>query len=338
MKKVAIINDTRTTSHYGCMLVMENLLALCKENNLEVIWTWPVSVDWRKHKTTIVNKPKVDAIIVNGEGTIHHNKDRKYAQALIDFASFSNDELNTPSYLINATLHENDSEAYHLLGGYRAIYVRDRGSFEELTKNGVQGRYVPDLTFAKSHTYNNMPREITCVVDSAIKQDAATLKGFAEKNNFPFKSMIVARPGNAKFLRSPRPYVKNFYQWLTGDYKVSTAPQTYIQYLRNYELIITGRYHTVSMCIKNNIPFIAIESNTPKIRYLLQDAIGDTARSIDITKLDRIDVNSYKIFNDSERLNLNNFVVSSEISISAMMSNIAADISDKDNLANYKYD
>ena len=89
MIKVAIINDTRVTSHYGCMLVMENLLALLEKNDVEIVWTWDVSIDWRKYKSKIQNKPKVDAIIVNGEGTIHHSKDRKFAKALAEFAQFS---------------------------------------------------------------------------------------------------------------------------------------------------------------------------------------------------------------------------------------------------------
>jgi hypothetical protein len=49
MITISIVNDTRITGHCGCMLVVENLLALLDKNNVEVIWTWDVSVDWRKH-------------------------------------------------------------------------------------------------------------------------------------------------------------------------------------------------------------------------------------------------------------------------------------------------
>ena len=218
MVKVAIINDTRVTSHYGCMLVMENLLTLLGKNDVEVVWTWAVSVDWRKHKKEIVNKPKVDAIIVNGEGTIHHSKERKFAKALAEFASFSNQTLKVPSYLINATLFKNDAQEYDKLKEYRAIYVRDKGSLQELNDYKLTGKYVPDLTFGKNdHKYSKLnPSKGAVIVDSAIKQDNPILKSFAEKYNVPFKSMIVARPKNAKFLRSPRPYVKNIIKYLTN--------------------------------------------------------------------------------------------------------------------------
>lgn len=292
MTKIAIINDTRVTSHYGCMLVMENLLALLAKNGVEVLWTWDVSVDWRKHKNKILKMPKVDAIIVNGEGTIHHSKDRKFAKALAEFAEFSNKILKTPSYLINATLYKNDAIEYLKLKEYRAIYVRDKGSLEELNSFELEGQYVPDLTFAKNKKEYSLlqPKHNVVVVDSAIKQDNPVLLEFANKNGFTFKSMIVARRRNAKFIRSPRPYLKNIIKYLASDRKLSTAPFTYIQYLRDHRLVITGRYHTVSMCIKNKIPFIAIDSNTPKIRYLLTDALGETDRNIKISELEQINL------------------------------------------------
>lgn len=339
MIKIAIINDTRITSHYGCMLVMENLLALLEKNNVEVIWTWDVSVDWRKHESKILRKPKVDAIIVNGEGTIHHSKDRKFAKALAEFAEFSNQVLKTPSYLINATLYKNDAPEYVKLKEYRAIYVRDKGSLEELKTFNLEGQYVPDLTFAKNKTKysERQPRNNVVVVDSAIKQDNPVLNEFAEQNGFPFKSMIVARRRNAKFIRSPRPYIKNILKYLASDRKLSTNPSTYIQYLRDYKLVITGRYHTVSMCIKNRIPFIAIDSNTPKIRYLLTDALGETKRNIKISELQEINLNNSYEYSDDELVKMDQFIHTAETMIDSMMARIVTDIkSDHSNKYCYK--
>lgn len=338
MTKIAIINDTRVTSHYGCMLVMENLLALLEKNNVEVVWTWDVSVDWRKHEKKILQKPKVDAIIVNGEGTIHHSKDRKFAKALAEFAEFSDKALSTPCYLINATLYKNDAAEYAKLKSYRAIYVRDKGSLEELKSFNLEGQYVPDLTFAaNSRAYSELnPSNDVVVVDSAIKQDNPVLREFAHKNAFPFKSMIVARRRNAKFIRSPRPYVKNILKYLASDRKLSTAPSFYIQYLRDHRLVITGRYHTVSMCIKNKIPFIAIDSNTPKIRYLLTDAIGETKRNIEISQLEKIDLAENFDYSSDELNKMSQFVRMAEERIDNMISHIINDI-DTDQSIKYCY-
>ena len=178
---------------------------------MEVGWTWNVSVDWRKHKKAIMQKPNVDAIIVNGEGTIHHSKDRKFAKALAEFAGFSNSTLKTPCYLINSTLFQNAEEEYNKLKEYRAIYVRDKGSLEELESFNLKGKYIPDLTFAyNAYKYSERkPTKGAVIVDSAIKEDNPILKRFAEAHHVPFKGMIVARRKNAKFIKSPRPYIKN---------------------------------------------------------------------------------------------------------------------------------
>jgi hypothetical protein len=338
MTRIAIVNDTRITSHYGCMLVMENLLGLLDKNNVEVIWTWDVSVDWRKHKSKILKKPKVDAIIVNGEGTIHHSKDRKFAKALAEFAQFSNDTLNTPSYLINATLYQNNIQEYEKLRSYRAIYVRDKGSLSELESFGLVGKYVPDLTFSRNdREYPKLqPSKDVVVVDSAIKEDNPILEEFAKKNGFPFKRMIVARARNAKFFRSPRPYIKNIFSYLKSDRNLSTSPGAYINYLRDYRLVITGRYHTVSMCIKNKIPFIAIDSNTPKIRFLLEDALGETNKNISISQLGEIDSLNDKKYSIQEMDKMNIFIQMAESMINNMIVNIVKDIG-SNSLEKYHY-
>jgi polysaccharide pyruvyl transferase WcaK-like protein len=261
MITISIVNDTKITSHYGCMLVVEDLLALLDKNNVEVIWTWDVSVDWRKYTNKILKKPKVDIIIVNGEDAIHHSKDRKFAKSLTEFSGFSNEILKTPSYLINVIFYKSKALENEKLREYRTIYVRDKGSLKELESFSLSVKYVPDLSFVNNAS-KNVQRQSTkyiVVIDRAIKEDNLILKDCAKINEFSFKSMIIARQGNAKFLRSPRFYVKNIFKYLKHDRKLSTEPSVYINYLRSYCLVIIGRYHTVSMCLKNKIPFIAID-------------------------------------------------------------------------------
>lgn len=324
--KIAIINDTSSTHHFGCRLVMENLFSLLAQRGVEVIWTWPVSVDWRRHKRRMLNLPKVDAIIINGEGTIHHNTERKYAQALIDFCGFASRDLNTPCYLINATLYKNSPDAYKAISNLRAVYVRDKGSLKELNDSGLTGAYVPDLTFGRNRKYKSTQPSGICVIDSAIKEDSIYLKNYAQEHGYAFRSMIVARPGNARFLRSPRPWVKNIYQYLRSDRHISVEPSDYIQYLKQYEMVITGRYHTVTMCIKNRIPFVALESNTPKVRYLLNDTLGNASRSVPKSELENLSINSYSDFSEDEIRHIANFVENAEQAIDRMIDSILSDI------------
>ena len=120
--------------------------------------------------------------------------------------------------------------------------------------------------------------------------------------------------------------MKNIIKYLSGDRRISTAPAIYINYLRDYSFVITGRYHTVSMCLKNNIPFIAIDSNTPKIRYLLQDALGETERNIQISELNEMISFKGKEFSQNELASINCFVSKAEKMIDSMIFNIVTDI------------
>lgn len=305
---------------------MRNLIAELEAVGIDVLWTFPVSTDWRKHQNSIRKKPKVDAFIVNGEGTIHRANERKFAMALVSLAEFAEKELSTPSYLINSTLHKNPDSAYQLLSHYRAIYVRDQRSLNELNQAGLKGAYVPDLTFAGQGLSLPLGKLKGCVIDSAIKEDTAKLKLYAEQQGFDFRSMIVARPENAKFLRSPRPYVKNVYRWLSGEYKVSTDPDSYIQYLKQHQLVVTGRYHTVTMCIKNEIPFVALESNTPKVNSLLNDVFGHSDRSLTLEQIESSDLSNGLAFSEADTHAMRSFCQSARDNIHSMIADIKADI------------
>ena len=327
--RVAVINDTRSTHHFGCMLVMENLLRLLSDQGVDVMWTWPVSVDWRRHKRRILSMPAVDAIIINGEGTIHHNDSRRFSQALIDMVDFATDTLKVPCYLLNATLHENTAAAYQSLGRARAIYVRDRGSLKELREfGGLTGAYVPDLTFASnvSHGRDRSECDRTLVIDSAVKEDSRFLESYASDNGFDFRSMVVARPSNARFLRSPRPWVKNVIKWLKSDRKLATDAGSYIRYLQGYGMVITGRYHTVTMCLKNRIPFVALESNTPKVRYLLTDVLGQDGRSLTVSAVTSGIPERLRSFNEKELQAITSFTADAEVAIESMITDVCKDI------------
>lgn len=329
MLKVAVINDTRPTHHFGCLLVMKNLLHLLQQQQMEVAWSWPVSVDWRKHKRKIRSMPEVDAIIINGEGTIHHNRQRKFSQALIDFCEYASQVMKKPVYVVNATLNQNSPDAYQKLALARAIYVRDRGSLQELNDHDVPGSYVPDLTMAGSPetmTLDTTARQGTLVIDSAIKTDTALLRELADRHDHDFRSMIVARPGNARFLRSPRPWVKNIWKWLREDRLVSTDVDVYLQQLATYSGVITGRYHTLTMCLKQRVPFYALASNTPKVFFLLNDVFGDDHRQ---RTLDDIVANGdqpVEPFSEQELAAIDTFLAMANRESEIMIRAIAADI------------
>ena len=330
IKRIAIINDTAPTHHFGCLLVMENLRYLLSEKGIEVVWTWPVGIDWRKHKGKIRKLGKVDAFIVNGEGTIHHSKERKHARALSEFATFAKQNFGVESYLINATLFQNEASEYQSMKSYRQIYVRDKSSLQELESFGLKGQYIPDLTFAKNNYHFDNIADIdkaeACVIDSALKSEVPFLKHFCRQRGYAFRSMVVARLSNVNFFKSPRPFVKNLFKWLVEDRYTSTKLYNFIEFLKLHRLVITGRYHTVTMCIKQQIPFIAFESNTPKVSFLLNDIFESTERVVPMRTIEQLSIEDRAQFSVTELGQMQQFVTAAETAISEMIESIVNDI------------
>lgn len=310
--RIAIINDTRSTNHYGCLMVMRNIELLLKNKGVNVVWTWPVGIDWRKHKTAIMNKPQVDAIIVNGEGTIHHGPQRWQAAALAEFAEFAQKVLKVPVFLINSTLYANEKSLYDDLRFYNAIYVRDRMSHEELNEIKIENNFVPDMTFSiPSSVIPDQVKDI-CVVDSVMQSDLPFLKYFGRKHRADYCSMVVSRPSNYSFWKKPRRFFLTSFKWLLKERSRSLDPKEFEKFLGHYRLVVTGRYHTVTMCLKNYIPFVALESNTPKISYLLTEIFGHNRRVLSAKDLDSIKLEDWNKYSDDEIVAINNFLKKAE--------------------------
>jgi hypothetical protein len=151
--KIVVVNDTAyhnpRTGHAGCILVMRELHRLCAENELEVIGTIPVGKDplHADYKPLLM---KADLVIVNGEGTIHH--DRLVGKQLLRVGQ------HYPAVLINSVLQEMDPK---LLGGtldwFKLLSFRESMSYSaSLPYIGSQPTFlVPDLSFAGIEVVRN---------------------------------------------------------------------------------------------------------------------------------------------------------------------------------------
>ncbi len=307
--RVAIINDTRPTNHYGCLMVMKNLDILLQQEGAEIVWTWPVGVDWRKNLAKIQAMPKVDAVIVNGEGTIHHGPKRWQAQALVEFANYAHQTLNVPVFLINATLFANNDSLYKTLTQFDQVFVRDRSSFETLEQRQIACTFVPDMTFGVSSDIEYHPQKPVCVIDSVMQTDVPFLKKFSQCSQADYRSMIVARPSNYCFWKRPRRFIMASCKWAYSDRHFSLDPSSFEEYLARYKLVVTGRYHTVTMCLKNHISFVALESNTPKISFLLQEVFGHTRRVVDVKTLQNLNIEEWQRYSDEEHVAIDAFLM-----------------------------
>jgi polysaccharide pyruvyl transferase WcaK-like protein len=358
---VAIFNDTNLKSpgHYGSSLVMNNLVEKLRKNNLNPVFFWPVGIDWRNKTSIIKNNSDFAAIIVNGEGSIHSNRSKGKPNYIVEIAQFAKNELNLPAYLVNSTLHNNTPDLYEKIKHFKHIYVRESSSYNVLKNANIESVIVPDLTFstpiAKKEETNG---ELSWIITDSTNNDLRKyLKNKSVDFDMEYISMKVdnefsplsrffnkchrfAKKKNLKILENiflmPEKTEKTIKQ-LPGIFKKphsnSFKPHVdydwFIEKIKSSRFVVTGRFHTVTICIKAETPFVALESNTPKISALLDDIFGSQERLITKKDLDKFgnDIpDKFLKYSETELEAIRKFNTKAMVSIDQMIKSIATDI------------
>ncbi|MDQ8209171.1 polysaccharide pyruvyl transferase family protein [Coraliomargarita sp. SDUM461003] len=145
-----------------------------------------------------------------------------------------------PCVLLNGVFQENPS--CDALSAFHMITMRESLSCAEVKAAGVECRVVPDMIFASSLVWSFVKPEAQYrlgVTDSVVKE----YRGFG-----PFKKKIL------------------------GDIVAHQhSPGEILQKLSSFETICAGRFHAVVLAAILGIPFNAWESNTWKIKGMLED-------------------------------------------------------------------
>jgi len=362
MINVAIFNDTntQTTNHYGCSLVMFNLVCKLKKYNLNPTFFWPVGEDWRKNKQLIKDRCKFSAIIVNGEGSIHHNTESDKANYLAEIACYAKSELKIPAYLINSTIYQNTPRLYDKLRDFEKIYVRESSTFNSLKDHRIEAEIVPDLTFASDIQGNKIIDEVNpyLITDSTFNNLRSSLQSLSDEIGWEYESMKVKNehsfqtflkrlqksankknfkmfsrffsflPNISRYFHSKAKYFNKPY---ATDYKRIVDHDLFIHKIKSKKFVLTGRFHTVTLCIKTGTPFVAIESNTPKISSLLYDVFGSSNRLIHESELERFGSafpSKYQKFNNVEIEAIQKYNSEALMKIDQMFETIAKHIED----------
>lgn len=330
-RRVAVFNDTRERGHYGCDAVMRVLLEQLEARNLDPVFLWPVGQDWRNRLDELPKPGTIDAIVVNSEGSIHHSHERPRANYLADLSELARDFYGIPSFLINATLHENSESLYKKLEEFDAVYVRDSGSLAELQCHGVSGKIVPDLTFNLPAYPKDGPRRGIGVIDSVNRATTEKLRAFAGETRADFMLMQEPRPlPGWRALKHPVGYARKLKTYIRERIACRLRPADvpgFHRWLQDKSLVVTGRYHAVTMCLGTHTPFIACESNTPKISWLLHDIFGNDHRMADP---DALEPDRFSDFSPLEKQQLDAYLSHAKRAAREMFDEIAAIIHDRE--------
>lgn len=275
----AIFNDTAIARHYGCELVMAQLKQQLLDVGITTIWTRSVNTDWRLDRDLILELPRPDIVIVNGEGSIHHTARNNRAQSLVQLGNFVRTQLDVPAVLLNTTLHAMQDSDREYLREYDAIYLRSRASKRILARIGLHnGKVVQDLTLCTTPPASGEPRRGVLSTDSTIPAITALLDEESKRNDWHYMSMAH---------KGARPHALDAGLW------AQSPPMAFIDHLQKHSYAVTGRFHCATLAVLTKTPVVAIESNTPKIRSLFQDVFGDTKRILPPEKLKGLDLSQF---------------------------------------------
>ncbi len=211
-----------------------------------------------------------DLVVINGEGTIHHNY--YGAQILLALAFVAREQYNKPTLLVNSTIESIDNYLIsESLSKINYISVRDNQSREYLENFSINCHMHPDAAFSndyidfssrESSVRNKTP---SCLISSGIEQTAdfaSNLIKIAQNKGYkPTYYCFDNTDNNAyRYCRTNNIDVVNH----------ATIPwQCFPSFLNQFDLCISGRHHLNVFSILGRVPFIPLNSTSWKIQGTL---------------------------------------------------------------------
>lgn len=254
---VAIFNDTSSYHHIGCLAVSDAHDRMLVEAGAHVLYRHYVhelhdfwrgneqaTHDYIENSAIGAEVKAVDAVVINGEGSIHHSSGL-HLLALLSYAQ----HLGKRTYLVNAVIQ--DIPLYHdTLRRLDDLTVREVFSFRYLAKLGVESRIVLDSIVGAGFTggVDECYRNKIIVTDCHASRPDVQL--ILDKVADQFSSELVYFPLEDENCKN---------DWRDALKKIRAA-----------KLVVTGRHHAVYLALLAKTPFIALPSNTWKIEGTLE--------------------------------------------------------------------
>lgn len=229
---------------------------------------WYCAIDHLKKEPFLTNIIKwADLVVINGEGTIHHNY---YGSQILLALALIATEYKKNTILVNATIESIDNTMIkESLSKINYISVRDNYSKQYLKSFSIECKMHPDAAF--SNNYIDFPQfklkkdKPNCLISSGIEQStttAANLINIVQRNGY--------EPIYCCFDNSD----DSVYRYCrTNKIEVihhATIPWwCFPSFLNQFDLCLSGRHHLNVFCILGKTPFVPLSSNTWKIQGTL---------------------------------------------------------------------
>ena len=259
--KVMLLNDTGIVPHIGCQAVSDAHVRMLAAHGHVVKYRYFVgqlnefytgnpqkSINKVFSNNDLMQKiSDVDAVIVNGEGTIHHGAGLHYLAILA-----AAQELGKKTLIVNAVFQE--SYGFEpVLRKLDDFCVRDIFSSEFASKKNISNRVVLD-SFIEAK-FDSFKKPFIDLSEKVVVTDWHPDR----ERNVGYTLRRYLKENKKQCFYFPLQHGIQSYLW-------REAPRT----LGACKLIITGRHHGVYLSAIAKKSFIALPSNTYKVEGLIR--------------------------------------------------------------------
>jgi hypothetical protein len=293
MPNIFILNDTSLSNHHGCRAVMASMRTGLEQAGARVIGTSFVGNPWETDRRALAGIGEADAILINGEGTIHHGAPE--AERLLRIAEHPL-AAGKPLALVNTLYQQNPPEWRRYMKRFSIIATRDSFSTTELTGLGVEARTLLDLSLSFPAPAEPPSRGTLIGYGCSVYKDVRSrLKAAAAKRGADalYLPINTTQPRGVR-LAPPLDRLANLEaglryrrdRWRFPQLRRFPTTEAFERALGGLGLYVTGRFHGVCLAIATGTPFIAVASNSHKIEALLTDIGLDRSRLMTIETIE----------------------------------------------------
>ena len=280
LKSVVLINDTRVDHHHGCSRVVAAINHLVEKNGMTLVAASPAHADWRNDEALARRLESASLVIVNGEGTIHH--DRPAGRTLLAMGSHAR-RIGIPAVMVNCGGEANGAELTDLLSEFQCVSVRDHASARAVRKAGIECSVVPDLSLYLDAPAPQALRAGVGFTDSVLRDVTLALEQLRREVGGCVVPVQFSPPGLGGKWQYFREYIGRadlghpvrLGQLLRGRLaqfrSQSGTAEEFVTQLGALQLLVSGRFHACTLALLARTPFVAAGTNSGKIRALVED-------------------------------------------------------------------
>lgn len=334
-KKIVLMNHTDMQGHhFGCARVMRLIEEGLTARGCVIHARLDGKEDWRTNPASLRLLAGCDAIVINGEGTLHHG--RKKAGWLMEVAAHEVTRGKELA-LVNALYQENPDSWAPLLQRFAHLYARDSRSAAEMARQaGRPVAHFGDLSTSAGAVPGAAVRHGIMVGDSVRNSATARLAGLAAELDRSEPARLIPLTVSMREENPYRPWLSRaLRRWTVGIrqrrmlarhplMRYLSSEAEYVGMLRAARLSVTGRFHGICLNLVTATPFIAVTSNSWKIEALFEDAGLDPRRLVAQDRLTPdLVLGTDWSFSAGEEANIAAFLARSQAGAAAMFDAIA---------------